>query len=363
MKILLVITKAEIGGAQTFILTLARGLKAAKQEVVVAAGEGDFLPTELAKSGIDFIRLKSLKRSYNPLQIFSFIKELSQILTQGDFQTIHFNSTNTLPGAMAAKLAKKKVRTIFTIHGLSVLDPNYQAPWLIKILFKIYFKFFLGFIDRSVFVSRYNLEEAKKQGITAQGVVIYNGLDLSDDYFLSREEARQELSSLIKQEIKEHDYIIGSVGRLAVQKNYDFLIPLWPEIINILPNARLIIIGEGPEREKLEELIKSANSAEDILLPGETAQASRLLKGFDLFLLPSIYEGLSISLIEAVFAGVNILASDVGGNSEVVGLENCFQLNEANFLDRLKNLRNADERSNIFTAQEMVAKYLKEYEV
>lgn len=363
MKILLVITKAEIGGAQTFILTLARGLKAAQQEVVVAAGEGDFLLGKLAKSNINFIRLKSLKRSHNPLQIFSFVKELKQILDKDDFSIVHFNSTNTLPGAIAAKLAKKKIRTIFTIHGLSVLDSNYKANGLIKILFKLYFKFFLKFIDRPVFVSCYNQQEAQKQSIAAQGVVIYNGLDLSDDYFLSREDARQELSLLINQEIKESDYIIGSIGRLAVQKNYDFLIPLWPEIKNILPNARLIIIGEGPEREKLEELIKSSNFAEDILLPGETAQASRLLKGFDLFLLPSIYEGLSISLIEAVFSGVNILASDVGGNSEVIGSENCFSLTDASFLDKLKNLRKTEERSNIFTAQEMVDKYLKEYEV
>lgn len=362
MKILLVITKAEIGGAQAFILALARGLKATHQDVVVAAGDGDFLPDELVKSNINFIRLKSLKRSHNPLQIFSFVKELKQILAKDDFQVVHFNSTNTLPGAIAVRLVSKKIRTIFTIHGLSVLDANYRASSLAKILFKIYFKFFLKFIDRPVFVSRYNQEEAKKQGIATQGSVIYNGLDLSADYFLRRDEARKELSSLIKQEIKEGDYIIGSIGRLALQKNYDFLINPWSKIKNVLPTARLIIIGEGPERGRLEELIKSSNFSGDILLPGETAKASRLLCGFDLFLLPSIYEGLSISLIEAVFAGVNILASDVGGNSEVVGLDSCFQLTEASFLDKLKNVRQTEERSNIFTAQEMVTKYLKEYE-
>ena len=179
---------------------------------------------------------------------------------------------------------------------------------------------------------------------------------------MSREEARQELSRLIKQEIKESDYIIGSIGRLAVQKNYKFLVNLWPEIKKTKPEAKLIIIGEGSERGGLEDLIKSLNLVGDILLPGETARASSLLKGFDLFVLPSIYEGLSISLIEVVFAGIKVLASDVGGNSEVVGEGNCFQLTQDSFLAVLKNIKNIEGKNNNFTAQEMIVKYLKEYE-
>jgi len=363
MKTLLVITKAEIGGAQAFVLTLARGLQAAGQEVAVAAGEGDFLPSELAAANIPFFHLKSLRRSRNPLTIFAFIYELKRLINKEQFAVVHFNSTNTLPGALAGRLAKKKPKTIFTVHGLSVLDPNYQASKFIKFLFKVYFKLFLRFIDKIVFVSQYNLEEAKKQGITAQGTVIYNGLDLPPDYFLSRVAARQELSNLIKQELKDSDYLIGSIGRLATQKNYDFLIKLWPKIKKRQPAAKLIIIGEGPERTKYEALRAQVGASSEIFLPGERTAGSRLLKGLDLFVLPSIYEGLSISLIEAVFAGVPVLASDVGGNREVVGEANCFRLNENSFLNKLTAERQNEGRSSIFTAQEMVSKYLEVYEI
>jgi glycosyltransferase involved in cell wall biosynthesis len=362
MKILLVITKAEIGGAQAFVLSLAKGLQSKGQQVAVAAGDGDYLPSELAKFNIDYFYLKSLKRSRSPLLVFYFIRELFSLLKREKFTVLHLNSTNTLPGAIAARCLNRKIKTIFTIHGLSVLDRNYQASYLVKFLFRSYFQFFLHFIDKTVFVSKYNLEEAKKQGIASNGVVIYNGLDFKPGYFLSREAARQELSSLIKYEIKDSDYIIGSIGRLAVQKNYDFLIKLWPEIKERRPAAKFVIIGEGPEREKLEELINITKATNDLFLPGETTQASLLLKGFDLFLLPSIYEGLSISLIEAVFAGVLVIASDVGGNSEVIGIENCFQLTKDSLLDKLQDIKDLDKKDNIFTSQEMVSKYLEVYE-
>jgi len=363
MKILLVITKAEIGGAQTFVLTLAQGLKQSGQDVAVAFGEGDYLPKELDKAGIKYYRLKSLKRSHNPFLIFSFIFELKKLVKKENFSVVHLNSTNTLPGAIAAKLASKKIKTVFTIHGLSILDKNYQANILIKFLFKIYFKFLLQFIDKVVFVSRYNKEEARELKIGENGAVIYNGLDLKEDYFLEPLQAREELGRLVGQDLKD-DFLIGSIGRLAEQKNYHFIINFWPLIKEKKPQVKLIIIGEGPERIKYEKLIKEVGAEADIFLPGEKTSASRLLKGFDLFILPSIYEGLSISLIEAVLAGAPTLASDVGGNREIISEKNCFKVDDLeNFLSKFNQDYVPNSSLEQFTAETMVKKYLKVYEV
>jgi glycosyltransferase involved in cell wall biosynthesis len=362
MKILLVITRAEIGGAQTFVLTVARGLKKAGAEVSVAAGDGDYLPHELAKQSIPFFRLSSLKRNKNPFSIFFYVKELKLLIDKEGFDVIHFNSTNTLPGVFSARSAKKKLMTVFTVHGLSVLDSGYKASFILKYIFKGYFKFFFSFIKKIVFVSQSDLTEAERQNITKRENVIYNGLEISADYFLNSDIARTELEKISGKNLSRN-FLIGSIGRLAEQKNYNFLINNWSEIKKIKPEAKLVIIGEGPERERYEKLIKENGSSEDIFLIGEKSGASKLLKGFDLFLLPSIYEGLSISLIEALFSGIPILSSDVGGNSEIIGKDNCFNLNDNDFLNKLRKGATISNNFSLFTADEMIKKYKDIYEI
>jgi len=362
MKILLVITKAEIGGAQAFVLTLAGGLKKVGFDICVASGEGDYLPRELEKLNITFFRLKNLKKSINPIFTIAYILELKALINREGFDIVHFNSTNSLPGIFAIKLSKIKIKTIFTVHGLSVLDTQYKALKLIKILFKKYFKFFINYIDKVVFVSKYNLEKAVNQGITTNGIVIYNGIKVDTDYFLNKENAREELSKLFNDSLS-NAYLIGSIGRFAEQKNYEFILNNWKDVKKRKPNAKLIIIGDGPERCKYETIIKELNISADIRIPGEIENASFLLKGFDLFVLPSIYEGLSISLIEALFSNIPILASDVGGNKEIIGNENCYLLNnKIEFFEKLNKNFIIHTDKSLFSAKSMVDKYINIYE-
>jgi glycosyltransferase involved in cell wall biosynthesis len=362
MKILLVITKADIGGAQAFVLNLAKGLKEVGKDVSVAFGEGDYLPQELEKEGIRYYTLNNLKRSKNPLKLIYYIKELRDLVKKEGFDVIHLNSTNALPGAMATSLISKRIKTVFTVHGLSVLDKNYEASKVTKFIFRLYFKFLLIFIDETVFVSKYNKEEAEKMKIVKEGHVIYNGFSPKEDYFFYRDEARLELSRMIDQGLN-NTYLIGSIGRLAYQKNYSYMINNWKKIKAVKNNAKLIIIGEGEKRDEYEKLIKEKNLEDDIFLPGEKKEASRLLKAFDLFVLPSIYEGLSIALIETQLASVKALASDVGGNREVIGEENCFSLNgTSDFLKKIEHEASFIDKKDEFRIDKMISEYIKVYE-
>ena len=110
MKILIVITKSEIGGAQMFALSLARGLKAAGEDVSVAGGPGAYLPAELEKSGISFRRLENLERSRNPLKGLSFIRELKEYVFREKFDVVHLNSTNALLGVWGLSRLEPKPR-------------------------------------------------------------------------------------------------------------------------------------------------------------------------------------------------------------------------------------------------------------
>jgi glycosyltransferase involved in cell wall biosynthesis len=358
MKILIVITHGKIGGATNFVFWLAKGLKEKNINVKVGFGEGEYLKEKLKKENIDYVNFKWLKRTHNPLANLFFIFEIKNFLKKEKFDVVHFNSTNALFGAIGTKLTKTK--TVFTFHGLSILDPYYKKHIFLKPIYWIIFKFLLLFIDAPIFVSRNNLEYAQKIKLTKKGVVIYNGIP--EPGFFDREKAINFFEEKLKIDLKDR-FIIGSIGRLDYQKNYEFLISIFHKILKITEKAICLIIGDGPERKNLENLIKNLNLEDRIFLLGEIKNANQYLKSFDLFILPSRYEGLSITLIEALFAEIPIIASDVGGNKEIIGKENVFKLNdEKELLEKILNSKPADKSlKENFKIETTINNYLEVY--
>lgn len=342
MKILLVITKSEIGGAQVFVLNLAKSLKNLGHDVEVAAGDGNYLFEELEKNNIRYHYLNSLKRNFNITKSLYFIFDLYRLLKKNNYDIVHLNSSNTLIGSLSSYFISNRPKTIFTFHGLSILDKNFRANFFLKFLTKTYYKIFLKIVDESVFVSQLNYQEMLEAGITKEAKVIINGLDESNMNFLSSAEARKYFSDLCQISFSEA-YLIGSTGRLSYQKNYDFLIDNFSLIKKHIPNSYIIVIGDGPDREILKSKLKSKGIEKEFIFIGALKDSFRYIKAFDLFVLPSRYEGLSISLIEALFAEIPILASDVGGNSEIVGKGSpqLFTFNDPNdFINKLLEIKN-----------------------
>jgi len=162
--------------------------------------------------------------------------------------------------------------------------------------------------------------------------------------------------------IQAEDVVVGSVGRLHRQKNYPFLIRMAKTIGAKLRNVRFVIIGDGEDRQSLERMIAHFGLQDSILLPGYRPDIPRVLGGFDIFVLPSSYEGLSIALMEAMAAGLPSIVTDVGGNAEaVVHAETGFVLlpgDEEGFTSSLETLlRNPDLRQSMGrAARERVVK-------
>jgi len=371
MKILLVITKAEIGGAQVFVLNLARSLHRLGHKVEVAAGNGNYLPEELDREGIPFYHLKSLKRDVSIIESFLFIFDILKLLKKHKYDIVHLNSSNTLISALPARFVKNNPKIIFTFHGLSLLDKNYEINAIAKFFTKLYFKFFLNFVDRSVFVSELNSIESQEENLIKDGSVILNGLDEQKLGFLQAAEARKFFAEKTKIDLT-NSFLIGSTGRLAYQKNYEFLITNFCEIQNKIPNAKVIIIGDGPNKKSFQDRIAKLGIEKDFFLLGAIKDSSQYIKAFDLFTLPSRYEGLSISLIEAVLAGIPILASDVGGNSEILGVDSnqLFILNDIDdYIEKLLLIKNnskfyRETNARIktkFALDKMVKKYFDVY--
>lgn len=186
MKILQIITKGEIGGAQRIVLEIARGLKQAGDEVTVAFGEGTWLNEELGKSAIPTIHFASLKRSFNPFQNIFFIAELYLHLRKNQYDALHFHSSNTLFGSYAALATSTK--TVCTLHGLSLLDPGYETSILIKWAYRQIFRLLLMPIDVIVAITQSNAQYLEAHAI-AHPTLIPNAIDPSQNIMRSREEA------------------------------------------------------------------------------------------------------------------------------------------------------------------------------
>ena len=112
------------------------------------------------------------------------------------------------------------------------------------------------------------------------------------------------------------------VGRLAPEKGLDALIDAWPRVRSVHPEARLILIGEGPERPALEAQARALGLGlgpdQAVELPGAVADVDAALRSADLFVLPSTEEGMSIALLEAMALGIPLVASSIPGNRRLV---------------------------------------------
>jgi glycosyltransferase involved in cell wall biosynthesis len=108
--------------------------------------------------------------------------------------------------------------------------------------------------------------------------------------------------------------IVGSIGRLDEQKGYDVLIAALPS----LPDVTAVLVGDGPARPQLEQLAREQGIADRLVITGWATEARRYLGGFDLFVLPSRYEGFPLSIVEAMLAGLPVVATDVGSVPECV---------------------------------------------
>jgi glycosyltransferase involved in cell wall biosynthesis len=157
------------------------------------------------------------------------------------------------------------------------------------------------------------------EGFAARSVaVIYNGIDpgpLPDP--AARARTRQALG------VTDGHYVIGTIGRLDPVKDFSTLIGAVSELPPAL-NATLVIVGDGPERAQLEQTAASL-AANRVQLLGHRNNAREWLAGFDVFVNSSISEGISLTILEAMAAGLPVIATRVGGTPEVVD-ESCGRL-------------------------------------
>ncbi len=309
-KALYVITKGNWGGAQRYVFDLATAAKGAGFEPVVAiGGEEGLLNRRLKEAGIRVISLPQVKNdaSFDALRVA--YRTLKDLLREERPTIVHLNSS--LVGASGA-LAARQVgipRAIFTAHGWAF---NEDRPLLQKILIFLVHYATAILSHQIICVSeairkdmRYMLFVSNKTTIIKHGLLEPN--------FKGREDARQKLVSG-----KQNYFWIGMLGELHKTKGVFEAVEAFEKIAQKLPDALLVIVGEGRAREALEKQIAQSNLKEKVVLVGHVDDGATYLKAFDIFLFPSRTEALGYALLEAGHASLPAVATAVGGIPEII---------------------------------------------
>jgi sugar transferase (PEP-CTERM/EpsH1 system associated) len=224
----------------------------------------------------------------------------------------HSRNLNALEAQLAAFLAGVSTRT-HGEHGWDVSDLGGSNVKYQKLR-----KFFRPFIHQYIALSL----EAKNYLLEKIGVQeskinhICNGVDVS------KFKPNKNRSLLPRDFTDDDSLIFGTVGRLAEVKNQTFLVSsfleLWQQIPEKQNNLKLVIIGDGVLMPKLKTMVAAADANRAVWFAGRRDNVSELMNQFDVFVLPSLAEGISNTLLEAMASGLPYIATDVGGNADLV---------------------------------------------
>ena len=323
MKVLILITKSNWGGAQRYVYDIATNLNKNDYEVEVIAGGNGPLITKLLEANIKADGSLPIGRDIKFTEDIKVFFKLIKLIKEKKPDVLHVNSSKIGGlGALAGRLAGVK-NIIFTVHGWAF---NENRPILVKVIFKVYYWIIIILSHKTIAVS----EATKNQMINWPFVykkmaVIYNGIK-PESYF-SKANARTELakinlqfSEILNSKTIKDMTIIGSVGELHHIKGYDYAIRSIHEIIKNNDNKKVLylILSSGEEKDNLEKQIKDFGLESNIILMGYVPNAFQYLKAFDLFLIPSLSEGFPYIALEAGLYGLPIVATAVGGIPEII---------------------------------------------
>ena len=289
MRTLTVIAEMGSGGAETVVDLLAREAQA-RGDVPMVASAGGWRAEELAADGVATVHV--------PLADPGAIAQLRagrvlrRTVRERRVDLVHAHNVRATVAAWQALAGRGTAPPVLsTVHGLS--DRHYR--WAARILARC--------ADQVVAVSDDVAERLVSGGLDTRRLTVIENAP-APVRLMDRELARREL------DLPTDVPVALCLARLSRPKRQDLLIDAWPDVAE---PAVLLLAGDGPERESLEQQVRASSVRDRVRLLGDRRDVVRLLSACDLLVLPSDREGLPMTVLEAMAAGVPVVASDVGG--------------------------------------------------
>lgn len=316
-RILFIVTQADWGGVQQYVVKAAQEAGHRGFEVLVAYGGEGVLPNRCELAGIASRRLKHLVRSISPLDDILGVREIRKLIREWRPDTVYLHSSKAgVVGSIAAE-REDVDRIVYRIGGWSFLDPVSRLQKRLRLWME---KLTAPFKDAIIVVHPGDEQLAELHRILPREklVTIPNGIDLDsfEQNLLQKEEAAERLHSLWEEDTTTHSKDRHARLVLTVANFYPTkdLLGYLDAVSGMKDKTglRVLIIGDGEEREALEEKRKGLGLEDIVSLPGKRDDIATLYRGADLFVLPSAKEGMPWTLLEAMAASLPCIATDVG---------------------------------------------------
>ncbi len=293
------------GGLERVVIDLVRAQRdAGEQCQVICLFELGPLADELSALGVPVHACG--KRDGADLGVLARARKLLQQVRGG---VLHTHNAAAHYHAVAASLGLGLSRIINTRHGMGASDPRNRREWL--------YRRSMGRTDMVVAVCESARRQFEQQGVRPRGQLlsIPNGIRM-ERFAVATESSRGALVAELG--FAPGTRLIGSVGRLNWAKDQASLIQAIRLLDDTMPDTALVLVGEGSLRSELEGEARRQGIAERVRFLGDRSDVERLLRGFSLFALSSVTEGYSVALLEACASALPMVATDVGGNAEIV---------------------------------------------
>ena len=304
------------GGAETLVMNIYRNIDRKKIQfdfIVHGEQKGAFEDEVEQMGGIVYHMPKIGVKSY-----LQYVKALRKFFKEHtEYRIIHSHLSEL--GYVAFREAKRAGIPIRICHAHNApIGFNYKTP--IRYIFK---KLILPISTERLACG---VAAGKWQYGKKKFSVINNGIDV--EKFAFNPAIRKELR---EKYMLEDKIVIGHIGRFEPQKNHEFLITFFSELVKSHPNAVLMLIGDGSRRSVIEKKVEELQLSDKVMLMGVQSNPEEFLQMFDIFAFPSLFEGFGIALIEAQCTGVQCIASTgVTSESNITGLVEYVSLEDIN---------------------------------
>lgn len=303
MRVLHVIGKLGSGGIENFVVNLYRHIDRMQLQFdfVVFRDIKEFYDEEIQKLGGRKIVLeRDLRgnlwdRLNRMVHFYIFLKR------HPEYPIIHIHMSTPSSQIEFVLIAKALGRkTIAHAHA----SGDYRRGFIRKFIYALCRSFLWNVSDEAVACSEEAAEWLFSQKYSKKARIIHNGIEFSK--FVFNKSVRHDMR--VKYGLEKY-FVIGHIGRFAPEKNQEFLLEIIQELKGSVP-LKLLLVGDGAEKERVKKLTCEKNLDHEVIFTGESHEAAALLQAMDIFLLPSLYEGLGIVALEAQAAGLPCILSD-----------------------------------------------------
>ena len=311
IRVLEIIDDASLGGGQMHVLLLSKYLQRENIEVAIATESTGWLVNQA-----QILEIPTYAIAISNKLTWQSFQNIYQLLKSQKFDIIHTHGgTAGFWGRLVAACLNHKPKIIHTYHGLHYLNTTQTKSIQQKIKTAIFQKIdqlLLAVTDRIICVCRsdYKRAIAAKVATPSKTAIVYNGIEIDKfSYPLDQETARQIFDTA------PTEFVFGNIGRLHEQKGHKYLLQAFAKVAD---RARLVIVGDGELRDELMMLADELQISDLITFLGARSDIHEFLSAINVFIMPSLWEGQPIALLEALAMGKPCIVSDVDGIPEII---------------------------------------------